>query len=240
MINTSGGTLNNVALRATLPAGVTVDTNSLGVDGAIDANNDVVWTIGSLTAGATVYREMLLTVNGLSAGDIVDIDVMLTHDDGLEIDNSAQYAVSVVESAQSLKVSVVATPSLVNPGDTLAYTITVENTSTQPINAVTVQFRVPAELNFSNSTAVNLVPSGCNQAGTSNLVCEPREEVLWELGTIDGGAGEIITINASLLSSLTNDALISAPVFATATDATTTPPVAESVNIFNTIPFVIP
>jgi uncharacterized repeat protein (TIGR01451 family) len=183
---------------------------------------------------------MLLTVSGLSAGDIVDIDVMLTHDDGLEIDNSAQFAVSVVESAQSLKVSVEAAPSSVNPGDTLTYTITVENSSTQPLNAVTVQFRVPAELNFSNSTAVNLIPSGCNQAGTSNLVCEPREEVLWDLGTMDGGVVQAIIINASLLSGLTNDALISAPVFVTATDATTTPPVTESVNILNTVPFVIP
>jgi len=85
--NISAGALGNVEIRATLPAGVTVDSVSAG--GTDLGNGEVVWSTTSLAVGAALHHEITVTVDGLAAGDIADLDVSLTHDGGEEIDNSA-------------------------------------------------------------------------------------------------------------------------------------------------------
>ena len=215
MSNTSASALTNAELRATLPAGVTI--NSITNGGAIDPNTgEVVWAEASLAAGASLHNELLVTVTGLAAGDIVDLDVELRHDGGVELDNSAQFAVSVVDIAEPLRVSVEATPDPVLSGGTLFYTITVSNVSALPVDVVTVQFRVPEELIFSDTLDVNPLPGGCAGLGDA-LNCNPREEAVWSLGTLGVGASQVITIDATVAAGLSDGVLINVPIQATGT-----------------------
>jgi uncharacterized repeat protein (TIGR01451 family) len=214
MSNTSGSALTNVALRATLPAGVTI--NSVSNGGTDLGSGEVEWTVASLAAGAALHGEIVVTVASLSTGDIVDLDVVLTHDSGVEMDNSAQFAVSVVESAQPLTVSIAATPTPVTSGGTLSYTITVTNVSALPVDAVMVQYRVPAELSFNDTAAVEPDPTGCS-ALVNGLVCDPREEALWNIGTLAAGGVQVITIDATVAAGLVNGILINVPIRTTAT-----------------------
>ncbi|MGD8568893.1 MAG: hypothetical protein PVJ39_12445, partial [Gammaproteobacteria bacterium] len=211
--NTSGGTLSNLQLLAKLPAGVTI-TNTGG--GTNNGNNEVVWSVASLAAGASLQRQVTVTADGVVAGDIVDIAVELIHDGGVELDNSAEFAVSVTDSVAPLSVSIAAAPDPVVSGGILSYTITVTNTSALPVDTVTVQYRVPAELSFSDTAAVNPDPAGCAGAG-NGLVCDPREEAQWSLGTLAAGTAQVITIDATVAGSLNSGTLISVPVQVTAT-----------------------
>jgi uncharacterized repeat protein (TIGR01451 family) len=223
--NISGAALDNIVLRATLPIGVTINSVSDSTNATINSN-EVEWTVSSLAAGASLHHDMLVTVSGLSAGDIVDLDVVLMHDGGVEIDYSAQLAVSVVEAAAPLVASLTATP---NTDGTVDYTIAVTNISDQSISGVAVQYRVPDELSFNDITAVDPDPVGCAGLGT-NTDCEPREEAAWSLGTLAAGEPpREITIHATVAAGLGGGTLIYVPVRVTATQ------LIDDINIYNTV-----
>jgi uncharacterized repeat protein (TIGR01451 family) len=222
--NTSGATLDNIVMRATLPTGVTINSISDSVSATV-SGNVVEWTVTNLAADASLHRDMLVTVSGLSAGEIVDLDVVLMHDGGVEIDNSAQLAVSVVDTAPPLTVSLAATP---NTDGTVDYTIDVTNVSDQSVSGVVVQYRVPDELSFNNTTAVDPDPGGCATLSTATT-CEPREEVVWGLGTLVIGESRQITVHATIVGGPVSGTLIYVPVRVTATQ------LMDVINLYNTV-----
>ncbi|MCF6364408.1 MAG: DUF5011 domain-containing protein [Gammaproteobacteria bacterium] len=211
--NTSGGDLTTVELRAFLPAGVTV--NSISDGGAEASTGVVVWNEASLSAGTSVYREITVIADGAAAGDILKLSAELTHDGGLEIDNRSEFAVSVAETAgiaSLLSVDIAATPQPVASGGILAYTITVTNGYGLPLDGVSVQFRVPAELSFNRG--LDAEPN----ASCTAVICGATTESAWNLGTMAAGASQIITINATVAASLVDGTLIVTPIRVTATD----------------------
>ncbi|MEN8177170.1 MAG: hypothetical protein ABFS39_00945, partial [Pseudomonadota bacterium] len=214
--NVDVGNISSVTLPAqlstSLPAGVSVVTISDG--GAEVSPGEVVWDLGSLGVGASVHREVMVTADGVAAGDILKMRTELTHDGGLEIDNRSEFAVSVAESggiASLLSVDITATPDPVVSGGVLTYTITVTNDFALPVEAVGVMFRVPSELSFHSTLDVEPDPSGCSTSCTSG------HEATWSLGTLAAGASQIITIDATVAAGLDSGNLISVPIRVTAT-----------------------
>ena len=210
--NTSGDPLINGQLRATLPAGVSVDAIS---DGGVDqGNGEIIWDIASLNVEASLRRTVtVIADSGLVAGQILQAAVQLTHDGGQELDDSSQFAVSVTGSTPPVSATIAATPDPVASGDILAYTITVTNGSAQSANAVSIMFRVPAGLSFVEASDTEPDADGC----PAN-VCNPTAEAVWDLATLAAGASQVITINATVASGLDNGTLISVPVRVTATE----------------------
>ena len=208
--NISAGAITNGQLRLTLPAGVSVDAVS---DGGSDLGGGVVsWDVASLAVGGSLRREVTVTADAsLVAGEILQADVELTHDGGLEVDNRAGFAVTVVDSTPEVSATISATPSPVAPGGTLVYTIIVSNDSARPANAVKVVFRVPGGLSFNYYYDAEPDAAGCS-------ACSGGSEATWDLGVLGAGANQTITINATVDAGLDLGTLLDVPLRVTATE----------------------
>ncbi|MEN8180604.1 MAG: hypothetical protein ABFS39_18560, partial [Pseudomonadota bacterium] len=124
--------------------------------------------------------------------------------------------VTVVESALPLDITITTSANPVVAGDTVTYTLTVNNTSLLPVDGVSVLLRMPTELSFNDTVDVEPDPAGCN-AGSS-VTCEPLEEASWDLGTLAASEVRTITINALVDPTLLSGDLIVAPVRVSATN----------------------
>jgi uncharacterized repeat protein (TIGR01451 family) len=205
--NTSGGSLTNTELRAYVPPGFTV--NGISDGGTEVSAGEVVWTIGSLSTGTRVHREISMIANAASAGEIFMLSAKLLHDDGLEQDNESEFAVTVADSTSSaslLTTNIVATPNPVAANGSLTYTIRITNNFSLQVDDVNVLFRVPAELSFSNTADADPDADNCGSEG-----CTAREEAVWSLGSMASGDIQVITINTTVGAGVGNGNLIVAP-----------------------------
>jgi len=182
-------------------------------DGGTDlGTGEVVWDIASLSSGVSLRRTITVTADNVSRGDIIRLHAELTHNGGQEIDSSSQFAVSVANTTPPISATITATPDPVADGGTLAYSITVTNDSALPANAVSVIFRVPAELSFRYITDAE------PDAACGSTTCVSTLEAAWDLGTMAAGATQVITINATVAAGLDNGTLINVPVRVTVTE----------------------
>jgi len=205
--NASAGTLTTLQLRASLPPGVTVTAVSDG--GTEIRTGEVVWNITSLAAGASRHREITVITDNAVADDILKLHAELSHDGGLALDNTADFAVSVATNVSRLTLLIGTTPDpAVSPATlvygSLVYTITVTNDYALPVDSVEVMFRMPAEVTFRNRDA------------TPSPNAPVSQKADFDLGTMAAGTNQVITINAAVLSGLSRGTLISAPVRVTA------------------------
>ncbi len=208
--NVSAGALTTLQLRANLPPGVTISAFSAG--GTQVGSDVVVWDVASLAAGAALQREVTVIADAAAAGDILKLSAELTHDSGLELDNTAEFALTVAATPSRLSVVIAAAPDPVLSGGILFYTITVTNAFLLPVDAVSVLFSVPSELSFERTAGAEPNAAGCS------FDCSPGQQATFNLGTIAPGANQVITINATVAAGLNAGTLITAPVRVTATD----------------------
>jgi len=202
--------LTNLELRAALPAGSTID--SIDGDGTQDAiTGEIVWNVASVAVGNTIQREVHITVDtNATAGQILAARSELRHDEGVALDASAEYAVTVVD-AFPLTLDISATPDPVEADGRLYYDITVSNVSAVPINTVSVLFRIPPELEFRESTDVEPDIS-CGAGGSDGLCGGALTDAWWSFDTLASGESRTITINAHVLPSVAAGTLISTPI----------------------------
>jgi uncharacterized repeat protein (TIGR01451 family) len=208
--NTSGNVLTGTELRAFLPAGVTV----VDTDGGIDAGGgEIVWdlSVTPIGVGAALHREVTVTAPALPGSMSTDIhkaSAQLTFDGGAEVDVVAEHAVSVLDANTVpllIDVSTARGPAVAD--SKLYYTFTVSNDSFQPLNNVTVLYRIPAGVSFSgNQDAAPDVLCG------GNFTCQTNEEAAWNVGTIPAGGSVSINLNADVAPGLLNGELLSAPI----------------------------
>ena len=206
--NASAGALTALQLRASLPAGVTV--TAVSGAGTEVSTGEIVWDIGDLVAGASQHREVTVVADSAAAGDILKLHAELSHDGGLALDNTADFAVSVATNVSRLSLLIATTPDpVISPATliygSLVYTITVTNDYALPVDGVEVMFRVPAEVTFRNRDAT---PSPNAPVG---------QKAGFDLGTMAAGTSQVITINTAVLPGLNSGTLISEPVRVTAT-----------------------
>jgi uncharacterized repeat protein (TIGR01451 family) len=209
--NTSAGSLSNTELRAFLPAGVSVVSIS---DGGVEVvTGEVMWDEGSVSSGINIRREITVMADAVEAGETLSILAALTFDGGIALDNSSEYAISVAGSAARLSAIISATPSSVASDTVLAYSITITNDFTLPVEDINVLLRVPNEINFSPFNDATPNSSNCG-----NNICTAAEEANWSLGTLAAGASQIISINATVAAGLVDGNLIVTPIRVTATE----------------------
>lgn len=204
--------LSGVALRATLPAGLTVVSASGG--GTQTTPGIVDWTIGALEVGAAVHRTVDLTVDtNVPPGSIMKTTSTLTYDGGAAIDATSEHAVTVVGAPPSLLVNVATSASPVVPGQDVHYTITVSNRETRAIDNVTLILRTPLGLQFNYVNDSEPNSAGC---GT----CTDGGEASWALGSLASKSSRTIDLHAGIVASAVgNGNLIRAPFILTGTGA---------------------
>jgi hypothetical protein len=201
--NTGSAALTGAALRAFIPAGLSVAAISDG--GTQTAPGQIDWSVGTLAVGASVHRTLRVTAGGsVAAGGFLQARAVLTHVGGLETDGAADYSVAVVAAMQPLLVDVSAASGPALPSGRLLYTMTISNVSLQAISGVSLIFPVPAGLQFNGVSDAD-PDSNCYNNG-----CTADVESAWTLGTIAPGASVSVEVNTQVAASLADGTLISA------------------------------
>jgi uncharacterized repeat protein (TIGR01451 family) len=192
LTNTSAGQATEVRVNDLLPAGlVFVSANT--PQGTYNATTGV-WNVGTLSGGAAATLTLQAQVSATSA---VTNTATVTSDvfDPDPNDNTGTATVTPQRADLSLTKGVDnATP---NVGDTVTFTITLNNQGPNAATNISVQDVLPVGLAFVSSNAT----AGSYTAGTG----------LWAVGTLANGATATLTIQATVTTpnAVTNFARIS-------------------------------
>ncbi|HEY7772257.1 MAG TPA: immunoglobulin-like domain-containing protein [Marinagarivorans sp.] len=224
--NTSAGPLVDAELRALIPAGLTVIDISDG--GTEMTPGEVIWDEGSVAVGASLRREITVAADGVAAGQVLVASAQLIHDGELAVDNVSEHVITVVENPLSLQVKIDTSANPVVSEERVLYTVTVSNTSALPVESVTVQLRLPAELSY--TAAKDSAP---DSSSCGNGACTPSEEASWTIDSLPAGESRTIQVNA-LVGSVLSGNLISMPFRVTATDLGDTIGLLKTLAVYNT------
>jgi len=210
--NIDNAALDNLELRAALPAGVTVDSISdSGTED--DSTGDIVWTVNRLAVGNTLRHTIDATVSATAiAGQILATRAELRHDGGVPLDASAEQVVTIVEKTFPIVLDISVTSDPVVAGERLRYEFSISNVSAAPVNGISVLLRVPPGLQFDAANDVEPDATGCGTA------CIGGQEASWILGTLGDGENRTITVDALADVGLLGGSLITTPVRVIATD----------------------
>lgn len=157
-----------------------------------------VWTVGSLAVGESATADITLFVlnNSAAISNFAQVKAANENDSDSTPNNSAgvpteddEDSVVIIPAGSNnndidLALSKTANVSIANPGDAIAYTLTVVNNGTVAATGVTVEDILPSNVTFNSSTA----SSGSYDETTG----------LWDIGTIGVGASATLTINVTV------------------------------------------
>jgi uncharacterized repeat protein (TIGR01451 family)/gliding motility-associated-like protein len=141
------------------------------------------WQLGSLASGSSATLTIQATVSASAAGKTLVNTITKTHD---QIDSEAtvdDLTETITVTNAELVTTKTANLSVVNEGDTVVYTITVENQG--PSDAT-------------NVSLTDLLPSGVTYVSdTGNGGYNPGSG-LWVLGSVPNGTSKVLTISATV------------------------------------------
>src|SRR5687767_13933496 len=164
-VNNSGpGVATNVVMTDVLPASVTI-VSVTTTAGTCTNTNPITCNLGSL--GITVGPTIIITVRPNVAGPLSNTaTVTATEADPNPTNNSATATVTVNALPADLALTKTASPSSIDIGQTLIYTVTVQNLGTGPATNVVMTDVIPALVTFVSAT-----PSQGTCSGTNPLTC---------------------------------------------------------------------
>jgi uncharacterized repeat protein (TIGR01451 family) len=182
-----------VTVHDLLPTGLTFvsATPSAGTYNSISG----VWTVG--TVATTAAQTLLIRATVVSPGPQSNT-ATISAADQFDPDNSNNTAnVTATPQQADLALSKTVSDATPNVGDVITYTVTLTNHGPDTATGVTIDDLLPAGLGFVSATAT--VGSYSSVTG------------VWAVGTLDNGAGAVLTLDARVVSpaAQTNTATIS-------------------------------
>jgi uncharacterized repeat protein (TIGR01451 family) len=169
-----------------LPAGLTY-VSSTPSQGTYNSGTGL-WTVGSLAVAGVATLQITATVNNGTAGQVINNTATLSALDQFDpstSNNSKLVSITVVGA--NLGVTKTVDKASPNVGDTVTYTVTVNNAGPNNATNVKVTDVLPAGVTF-----VSSAPSqGTYNSGTG----------LWTVGTINNGGSATLTITATVSGS---------------------------------------
>ncbi|MEZ4913621.1 MAG: SdrD B-like domain-containing protein [Chitinophagales bacterium] len=191
LVNKGPSNATNVTVSDQLPQGVTFVSASPSSYNATTG----IWNVGSLAAGATAQLDITVTLNvedevtnyaQVQSADQPDIDSEPGNNSDSEDDDDE---VTIGGIAADLELDKDVDKNLVNLGDTVTFTILVENNGGANATGVTVLDQLPAGLVYVSYDST---------IGTYNPTTG-----IWTIGEIYAGENEILHIQA-IVNSVTN------------------------------------
>jgi len=182
-------TATSVTVNDTLPAGLTYVSST--PSGAYNSTTHV-WTVGTLTSGASAALSISATVT--QAGAITNTATVTgAQTDSVPANNTAQ--VSFVASGADLSITKTVDNATPLVGSNVTFTLTVRNSGTANASSITVADTLPAGLTYVSST-----PSGAYDSTTH----------VWTVGTLANGASTALSITATVTQAgaITNTATV--------------------------------
>ncbi len=193
LTNVGPSTASGVILTDTLPAGVTLAT----ADGGCVGSTTLVCTIGSMAAGTTINRSIVVTVTASAAGVITNSANVAGNEFDPSLNNNAAVASTTVVPVVGLALSQIDVPDPVYVGGRLTYTLTLTNHGPSNASGVVVTDTLPTGVVLADA-------GGCT--GTTTLICS--------IGALNNGASATVsiavtvTVNANAV--ITNTAVATA------------------------------
>ena len=167
--NPSAVTLYHITIRDPIPSAILNPTNISG-GGALQGNSDIVWQLPQLTAGQSVTLLWEGTVDPELSPSRRQIENTATASTPSGLNRSATAQTQIVHGAYRLsKRATIAA----GPGETVQYTLILENPSSATIYNLTVSDPIPADIIHPN----NVSDGGLIQA----------TEVTWSVPQLDPG-----------------------------------------------------
>jgi hypothetical protein len=191
------GLATNATLRMPIPAGTSFQSAS---DGGVFEAGVVEWNLGDLQPGQSGKHTLTVDVDDLPNGSIIDASASITDTSAVPLQRRAT-AITRVQSALPLLLSLEANPDPVAPADTLRVALSATNTTAFDMSGVVVTLRMPVEL---NALAVNTVSGGalCNTFGGLGT-CDPTELITWNIGALQAHNGVTLTLPPLVRADLT-------------------------------------
>jgi uncharacterized repeat protein (TIGR01451 family)/gliding motility-associated-like protein len=186
-VTNSGNTFaTGVTITDALPAGTSFVSANFG--GTL-SNGVVTWNFGIISPGQTLNLTLVVRVSAnLSGGtQIINTAVVASVSDPETPLISNPIVVVVEEPFPIIQITKRAASTEVFAGSNLVYTITVRNVGTAPATAVVVNDDLPDGTTFVSATG-----GGTHNAGI----------VTWNLGTINPGQSQILTVTVNVRSDL--------------------------------------
>jgi uncharacterized repeat protein (TIGR01451 family) len=175
-------------LRMPLPAGTTFVAAG---DGGMLDQGVVEWPLGTLAPGDGGARRLTVQVeSGAALGDTISASAEIT-DINTPSDRTRAGTVTSVAAQSPLRLAIEVNPDPANPGDGLVVALTASNSGAAPLTEARVELLLPEGLD-SFSPLLNAGGTCANSVFNASF-CEPRERVVWELGTLAPGAQITVT-----------------------------------------------
>lgn len=224
--NTRATALEGAQLNVVLPVGLTVDSISHG--GMEVASGIVQWDESDISVGQSRRRAITVTADGeLKPGELLHAHAELTYD-GITVADSAELALSVVSAPLPLALNMSSSADPVVNEQRVTYSFTVGNTSSQPVDDITVLIRLPSELSFNYSNDAAPDSSRCG-----NNVCTASEEAWWTYDSLAPGESRTITVNA-IIDTVLSGNIINLPIRVTSPNLTDDVVLLKTLAVFNT------
>jgi len=193
--NVTEASLSDVTLAVPLPVGASFAS---ATGGGVESGGMVVWDLGDLLPGQSGSQVLRVDV-AAGTGDLLRLEgAEIAEDDSSAEVTRVSLATRVQdESTLALAIEVEAIPS--RPNETTTTVLTVANRADLDIEDVVLQLRIPQDV---NSLSQSFLTGGgvCTVSGTGNTICDARERVFWDLGTIPAGGGSAVTVPNRLVS----------------------------------------
>ncbi|MGB2984152.1 MAG: hypothetical protein WBC63_09910, partial [Candidatus Bipolaricaulia bacterium] len=176
-----------------LPAGLTLVSAVPGL-GTYDSGSSV-WTVGTLTVGATATLTVTATVDAGTGGQtLINTAAVSAVDQADPVPGNDSDDAQVTVQSADLAVTKIVSDSSPNAGDTITFTITVTNNGPDTATGVSLTDGLPAGLAFVSAT-----PS----AGTSY----DNGPGVWTVGGLPAGSSATLTVTATVDSGTGGDSL---------------------------------
>jgi uncharacterized repeat protein (TIGR01451 family) len=209
----------NVFVNDTLPIDTTfVSSNVTTANGGADVGATFVeWILNTLTANSMQWIEIEVFVDE-SVADATILNntaaVNSTTNDN-DLTNNEDFEETSVDADADLSITKSSNPNPVDAGNSLTYTVMVNNTGPSNAKNVIVTDTLPAEVSFLSTTGCNDDPNGVPTCSLGDIVAGDSSQYTISV-TVDVEAEGIISNQATVSSdtpdSQSNNNLINVPV----------------------------
>jgi uncharacterized repeat protein (TIGR01451 family) len=182
--NTGTGWASLVEIVDTIPVHTTFDSSIPPYD--VESGYEYTWNVGDVAPESTDFIMIAVTVDaGTPDTTLLHNEVTLDYADtnGNFYPQRSDYA-DVVVTAPVMSLSKTADVADADPGDTIVYTISYENTGTGDASNVVIVDTLPSDVTYVTSS---VTPSSV----VGNVVT-------WDVGDVGSGAGDSLTVTVTV------------------------------------------
>ena len=202
VVNNGPSAATNVTVVDTLPAGLTFVSATGGtVTAPVGGNQQVSVAVGNLASGATATVTILATVGQGAAASLTNTATVSSTESTAGFDTNPANNTDTETTATQGTIDLVVTKSdsadPAAPGNTLTYTILVQNSGPSDATLVTLNDNLPDGIQITSATST--VGTVTIPASAQDTTAANNDDLTVNIGNLANGASATITVVATIL-----------------------------------------